>query len=268
MLIILLIIAGLLLLWLFMIAPRLRHPDGMKLLCRARYAHRGLHNAEKGVPENSMPAFRNAVERGCGIELDVHLSKDGKLVVEHDDTLSRTCGDPRTIETSLWEELQELRLEGTEERLPLLEEVLALVDGRVPLLVEAKVVKNHAALCAAIAETMGHYHGPYCVESFDPRALLWFRRHAPAVVRGQLAGNVRKTGSKLSPVVNFALYNLLFHVISRPDFVAYHYKDHRNLSLRLCRLLFRPPLFFWTVKDAKAEALSARCKAAPIFEEK
>ena len=268
MLIVLLVAAGLLLLWIFMIAPRLRRPKALRELRRSRYAHRGLHNAEKGVPENSMAAFRKAVEQGYGIELDLHLSKDGKLVVEHDDTLTRTCGDSRTIEDSLWEELRELRLEGTEERLPLLEDVLALVDGKVPLLLEAKVVRNHAALAAAIQRQMQNYHGLWCVESFDPRALLWFRRHAPRTVRGQLEGNVRKTGSDLSPVVNFALGNLLFHVISRPDFVAYHYKDHRNPSFGLCRLLFRPPLFFWTVRDEKSKALADRYHAAPIFEDR
>ena len=240
----------------------------MKELQQVRYAHRGLHNAQNGVPENSMPAFRRAVEQGYGIELDVHLSKDGKLVVEHDDTLRRTCGVDLRIEDTDWSTLQTLTLEGTDRRLPLLEEVFALVDGRVPLLIEAKIVGgNWNALGSALTAALERYRGPFCVESFEPRFLLWLRRHAPHIVRGQLAGNVRNENNRISPVINFVLKNLLIHLLSRPDFVAYNYKTHRNLSFRICRLLYRPPLFLWTVKTPEGEAVANRLKATPIFED-
>ncbi|MBQ8893702.1 MAG: glycerophosphodiester phosphodiesterase [Clostridia bacterium] len=265
--VILIIIAALLLVWLYMIMPRLRRPAGLEQLKKHRYAHRGLHNIQKGVPENSLTAFRLAVEQGYGIELDVHLSKDGKLVVEHDDTLMRTCGAELTIEKTDWAALQQLRLEGTEERLPLLEEVFKLVDGKVPLLVEAKVVGgNWNQLGQALNDALSRYSGPYCVESFDPRQILWFRRNAPHVVRGQLAGNVRKEGSKVSSAISFALENLLVNVLSRPDFIAYNYESHRNLSFRLCRALFGAPVFFWTVRSVEGQNLTAKYKAAPIFE--
>ncbi|MBQ6824897.1 MAG: glycerophosphodiester phosphodiesterase [Clostridia bacterium] len=268
MIIAVLIVAALLLVWLYMIKPRLRRPAALKELKKAQYAHRGLHNIQKGIPENSLPAFRLAVEQGYGIELDLHLSKDGRLVVEHDDTLRRTCGVDLRIEDTDWAELQTLRLEGTEERLPLLEEILALVDGKIPLLLEVKVVDgNQAALCAALAAAMEGYQGPWCVESFEPRAILWFRRHAPRIPRGQLAGNVRKEGSNVSPVINFVLKNLLVNVLSRPDFVAYNYLSHRNLSFGLCRLLYRPPLFFWTIRSEEGHRIAEQYHAAPIFEE-
>ena len=83
---------------------------------------------------------------------------------------------------------------------------------------------------------------------------------------GQLAGNVRKDGAKVSPIINFVLKNLLVNVLSRPDFVAYNYLDRKNGSFRLCRALFRPPLFFWTVKSVEGETISASANAAPIFE--
>ena len=266
---ILLITLGvLLLLWLYLIKPRLRRPALLRTLRRAQFAHRGLHNIKNGVPENSMLAFRRAVEAGYGIELDVHLSRDGKLIVEHDDTLDRTCGVPLTIEESDSADLAALTLEGTNERLPRLEEVLALVDGKVPLLIEAKVVKgNEKALCAAIYAQMQGYRGDYCVESFDPRAMLWFRRNAKEVVRGQLAGYIRKSGTPLHPAVDFALHHLLVNAISRPDFIAYNYKDTRNLSLRLCRILYRAPTFLWTIRSAEAEQCAKRLNAAPIFEQ-
>lgn len=264
--IIVFILLALFLIWIFLIMPRLNRPAALSELHRHRYAHRGLHNIHKGIPENSMLAFRLAKEAGYGIELDVHLSKDGKLVVEHDDTLRRTCNSELIIEKNDWKTLSALYLEGTEEKLPLLEEVFALIDGKVPLLIELKVVGgNWNALAAAVCEALKSYNGPYCIESFEPRALLWLRKNAPHIVRGQLAGHVRKNGN-VSPVINFALKNLLINVLSRPDFVAYQYKDHRNLSFRLCKGLFRPPLFFWTIRSKEAEKVAEHHRAAPIFE--
>lgn len=263
---ILTILAVLFLLWFFMMMPRLKRPAAMQELQKHRYAHRGLHNIKKGVPENSMLAFRLAKEKGYGIELDVHLSKDGKLVVEHDDTLLRTCGKEIKIEETDWTELQTLHLEGTEERLPLLEEVFELIDGKVPLLIELKIVGgNWNALCDAVCKALEGYNGAYCIESFDPRALLRFRKCAPHIVRGQLAGSVRKEGN-VSYLIEFALKNLLINVVSRPDFIAYNHKDHQNPSFLLCRALFAPPIFFWTLRNKEEMALCARYNAAPIFE--
>lgn len=253
-------------LWLYMIKPRLRRPASLRELKKYRYAHRGLHDIGKGVPENSMLAFRLAKEAGYGIELDVHLSKDGKLVVEHDDTLRRTCGVNWRIEDTEWDTLSTLRLEGTEEKLPLLTEVFDLIDGKVPLLIELKVVGgNWRALGRAVSNALKDYKGPYCIESFEPRALLWFRQNDPLVARGQLAGDVRKE-STVSPVISFVLKNLLVNVLSRPDFIAYNHRDHKNLSFRLCRSFYRPPVFFWTVRSVEGENLSAKYGAASIFE--
>lgn len=254
-------------LWLLMIAPRLGTPKGMKELQKARFAHRGLHNIKAGVPENSMLAFTLAVKEQVGIELDVHLSKDGKLVVVHDDTLQRTAGDPRSIEHCNWAEIKHLTLEETDEKLPLLSDVFQLVDGKVPLLIEMKAVGgNQKPLAEAVAKALAEYKGPYCVESFEPRTLYWLGKANPKILRGQLAGYVRKEGAKVSPIIDFMLRNLLIHVISRPDFVAYNYKDRRNLSFRLCRALFRPPVFFWTVRSVEGENISSKANATPIFE--
>ncbi len=265
--IILIVVGGLLLLWLYLIMPRLRRPAAMKSVAGAQFAHRGLHNIQKGIPENSMAAFRLAVEAGYGIELDVHLSRDGRLIVEHDDHLRRTCGSEQIIEESNYADLRQLTLEGTSERLPLLEEVLALVDGRVPLLVEVKVFRgNHDPLCAAVYRLLKNYRGVYCVESFDPRAVAWFRRNAKGVVRGQLAGYIRKSGTPLHPAADFALHHLLVNVIGRPDFIAYNYKDVRNPSFRLCKFLYRAPIFLWTIRSEAAQALAEQMDAAPIFE--
>ena len=184
---ILILLATLFLLWLLLILPRFRRPAILAELRRWKYAHRGLHKIANGVPENSLRAFQRARDAGYAIELDIHLSRDGKLVVEHDDTLKRTCGADLTIEDADWQTLQKLRLQNTEEQLPLLEQVLSLVDGAVPLLIELKAARgNYNALCKAAWAILRRYRGPFCVESFDPRVLGWFRRRAPGVVRGPL----------------------------------------------------------------------------------
>ncbi len=268
-LIVLIVAAALCGLWLFMIAPARRRPAALKTLLEYRYAHRGFHSIKYGIPENSIPAFRLAMEQGFGMELDVHLSADGKLVVEHDDHLRRTCASPLIIEDCTWEQLQSLRLEQTQERLPLLEEVFALVEGRVPLLIELKAYKgNQAALAEAVWKALQSYEGPYCIESFDPRCIGWFRRNAPEVPRGQLASHLRRGKKKHSILLHFALSNLLVNAISRPHFIAYCLRDRKNLSFRICRSLFGAPAFFWTTRSLSEEQTALALGAAPIFERK
>lgn len=255
-------------LWLYLIAPRLKRPGTLRELKNWKFAHRGLHDIKKGVPENSLHAFRLACEQGFGMELDVRLSRDGRLVVLHDDTLRRTCGIDGPVEDTDWATLKQLRLEGTDEPLPLLEDVFRLVAGRVPLLIEAKVFRgNHGRLCPALWQALQTYSGPYCIESFDPRALLWFRRHAPQAVRGQLVSYIRRDGTEIARFLDFGLRNLWVNVISRPDFVAYNYLHRRNLSFQLCRRLFRPPVFYWTIRSVESANLAVHIGAAQIFEQ-
>lgn len=262
MLIILCIFLALLAIWIFMMAPRLKRPALLKKLQQYRFAHRGLHDIEKGVPENSLLAFRLAMEQGFGMELDVHLSKDGKLVVEHDDSLLRTCGINRPIEDCTWDEIKDLHLEGTEETLPLLEQVFDLVQGKVPLLIEGKVFGgNYNALSAALYQALKKYDGDVCIESFDPRAVGWFAKNAPEIVRGQLSGYRLKQ----SKHIDFAMRHLLVHCISRPDFLAYDYKK-LGLAYHLFRALFGAPVFLWTIRTKEAKAIAEKQRATPIFE--
>jgi len=186
------------------------------------FAHRGLHTEDKSVPENSMEAFRQASEAGYGIELDLQLSKDGEVVVFHDDTLERVCGKDARVDELDCAELKELSLCGTDERIPLLGEVLELVDGSVPLIVELKNGKRNQELCEKSYALLSGYRGDYCVESFNPLMLGWFRRNAKEVFRGQLAGPVKEYGDAVSKPTAFLLSRCLLNVISRPHFIAYH----------------------------------------------
>ena len=182
--VLLIILIVLILLYVFLLIPRLPRRD-MSALTKVDYAHRGLWNAQR--PENSLSAFRSAVDAGYGIELDVHRTKDGVLVVHHDDNLKRVCGVDRRIAQSTLAEVRACHLSGTDEVVPTFDEVLTAVGGRVPLIVELKVEQNVDSLCSAVRERMQHYNGLWCMESFDPRAVQWFRKNAPEIIRGQLA---------------------------------------------------------------------------------
>ena len=175
------------------------------------YAHRGLHSRDKSVPENSLTAFRLAAEAGYGIELDIQLSKDGQVVVFHDDTLDRVCGVHGRVDAFTLEELRGMRLCGTDERIPLLTEVFAVVAGRSPFIIELKTGPRNAELCEKGLALMRAYDGPYCVESFDPRIVGWFKKHAPDLLRGQLAGPP-KTYDNMPAAGGLVLGNLLGNV--------------------------------------------------------
>ncbi|MBQ1959290.1 MAG: glycerophosphodiester phosphodiesterase, partial [Firmicutes bacterium] len=144
-------------------------------LLKWRYAHRGFHQ-KPVVPENSMEAFKRAVDEGFGIELDVHLSKDGKLAVIHDASLWRTCGIDLYIEEINLEDAQIYFLEKSEERIPELGAVLEMVDGRVPLLIEIKELSKEKDVAPALAMMLRSYEGPYIVESFNPLSLMRFAK--------------------------------------------------------------------------------------------
>ncbi len=239
----------LLLLWVLAVRGK-KSPFGFYGLYRYRYAHRGLYNAASGVPENSLTAFRLAVEHGCGAELDVHLSKDGRLVVMHDGKLLRMTGVDRRIVDCTADELDALRLDGTEEKIPYLEEVLPIFAGRTPLIIELKPDDGNAAALARKTVVLLKKFPKlrFCVESFDPRVLIWLRRNCPEIVRGQLAENYLTARQGFKAPAAFALTNLLANFLTVPNFVAYRYADRAQLSLRLCRRLWGVQEVAWTLQ--------------------
>ncbi len=212
------------------------------------YAHRGLHDNGTDAPENSMAAFRKAVEAGYGIELDVQLSKDGLPVVFHDFTLKRICGQEGKVCDYTWQELKSFRLCNSGEGIPGFEDVLNEVRGRVPLIVELKVERVDLALCPVVDALLEKYHGPYCIESFNPLVLRWYRQNHGKVVRGQLADGFLKSGEFQSPLY-FFLQNLMLNFITKPDFIAYNHKYEKTLSRRICRGLFGNLSVAWTIKS-------------------
>ena len=258
-------VLGVVFLWAMLRRGAKNHPNWGSLR-RWRYAHRGLYG--DGVPENSMEAFRLALEGGYGAELDIHLLADGEVAVIHDASLQRTANADVKIEELTEEDLQQYTLEGTEEHIPLLKDVLELFDGKAPLIVELKPVgNNHEKLCSAAMEHLAEYDGLYCVESFDPRVVQWFKTNAPDICRGQLAEDFKKSGSgKLTPFLRFCLTHLLANSMGRPHFVAYRFEDRSMWSVVLHRLFHRTNRVWWTVTDEAGLAFAERKKGIAIFE--
>lgn len=192
------------------------------------FAHRGYHD-KPAIPENSIPAFRRAIDRGWGAELDVHLLKDGTLAVFHDSELKRCTGSDGVIEDLNLEDLKKLRLEGTDNKVPLFDEVLELFEGAGPLIIELKAYKgNAAALAEAVVKRLDSYKGLFVIESFDPRAILAVRRLRPDICIGQLSMDFEIDHAGLPWYQRFVLTNMLFNIATKPDFVAYKYEDRNK----------------------------------------
>ena len=233
--------------YLFASAPGIHKKTKWQHLTGWDYAHRGLYDNEHGIPENSIAAFRRAVDKGYGIELDVHLTADNQLVVFHDDTLTRMCGMNKKISSFLYSDLMQLRLLGTEEGIPLFKDVLELIDGKVPLIIELKVDgSNQNLLCPLVWQLLSRYKGDYCIESFHPFVLQWFKRHEPQVVRGQLSCNFFKENPHCD-IVLFLMSNLMTNFFTHPDFIAYKYLDLDNPAVIYNRKLFHIMTVVWTI---------------------
>ena len=237
----------------FMISPERPREDKRGIFAGRNYAHRGLFTRDQVIPENSIKAFKRAVNAGYGIELDVQLSKDGQVVVFHDDDLERVCGVLTRVDEYDYEELENMQLFDTDEKIPLFTDVLAEVRGKVPLIVELKTSPRRTELCEKAWEILRQYEGDYCIESFDPRIVAWFRKNAPEVVRGQLATqcDLFKNENDMSIFEAFALSRCLLNFLSRPNFIAYHI-GKRPFLIKLMRSM-GAMLFAWTPHDESDE---------------
>ena len=233
---------------LYLLAVRGRVGNGVLAKLRGfDYAHRGLHG--NGVCENSLTAFRLAKENGFGVELDVHLLKDGNLAVIHDSDLTRITGKSGKIEDLQTADLKNYYLSNTGDTIPLFQDVLELFDGAVPLIVELKAVNgNHKMLCEKANKMLENYNGVYCVESFDPRCVYWFKKNKPEILRGQLAENFLKRKVKVNVIIRFLMTNNLLNFLTKPDFVAYRIEDRKNLSNKICQKLWKMQMVSWTVR--------------------
>lgn len=257
--------AFILFVWLWLIAPQMKKRPDLTEFRRYDYAHRGLHNNEKGIPENSLMAFRLAAEKGFGIELDLQLTCDKKVVVHHDHSLKRLCEKDIKISDLTYEELKTYRLLQTNEQIPTLEQTLQAVGRRVPLIVELKSYNDVNEICTLAYDILKGYQGLYCIESFDPRIVRWFRINAPHIVRGQLMEEVRKN-SQIGALEAFLGRNLCSNFLTRPNFEAYDYHKRNRPSMWLAKRVFAMPEVSWTVRDWKAYKALKKDGCIIIFE--
>ena len=246
---------------LWLIAPG-RVKKEQRALLRGRYfAHRGLYDRALGLPENSLGAFRRAAEHGYGAELDVRMTRDGVLVVSHDANLRRMTGADCIVEEQDYEALASLRLDGTDEGVPLFADALdALYAAGVPVIVEIKPTSRarRGAVCSAVLSELDRRDGAYCVESFDPFIVRWFRRNAPDVLRGQLTAQRREFD--LPAWQTFLLSHGMYNCLGRPQFIA-HRVGRKTLGVRLAECLGAMRVC-WTASDYGQE----RKNDAIIFE--
>lgn len=256
------IVAVVVILYFLAIMPRMTHKPDKTPFQGVLYAHRGLHDNEGDAPENSMKAFQKAVENGYGIELDVQLSKDKVPVIFHDFTLKRVCGREGKVCDYTYEELREFSLYKSSEKIPRLEDFLEMVDGRVPLIVELKVEWTDISVCPLADKILSAYQGVYCIESFNPLALIWYRSNRNHVMRGQLSDAFLQEEG-LKGLLYFLLEHMLLNFITKPDFVAYNHKYYWTLSRQICKKLYRNLAVAWTIKSQKE--LDARKKDFDLF---
>lgn len=265
--IIVLLIITLLLWVLFVLAlrGRTRHPL-MRKLRKWKYAHRGLHG--NGVPENSLLAFRKAVEHGYGSELDIHLLADGNLAVIHDSSLKRTAGADVKIESLSTEDLKKYFLEETRETIPTFREVLDLYDGRAPLIIELKPEGgNHDLLTETACKMLEQYKGLFCLESFDPRCIRWLKVNRPDLVRGQLVHNsIHEKGTGVPLILRLLITNLISNFWNLPDFIAYKFQDRDRLAVRIARKFWKIQGVTWTLQDPDDYKTAVEENWIPIFE--
>lgn len=245
------IILIIILVYLLMLMPNMNkeRKEAMSSFEDVYIAHRGLFN-NVDIPENSLIAFKRAVKHGYGIELDVQMTTDKKLVVFHDVNLFRMCGVDKKLTDCSYEELQKYSLVNTKHKIPLFEDVLKELDKDTPLIVEIKPEGPCIETCDLSVEMLKNYDLNYVMESFNPLVVYHLKKNYPDIIRGQLAYNMFKDKKNTANMfVKFVGTNLLANFLTKPDFVAYDVRNKNNLSFNIVSRLYKAECVAWTVKN-------------------
>lgn len=228
-------------LYVWMTAPGAPAP---KWLTEYPFAHRGLHDNRH--PENSLAAFEYAIQRKVAIELDVRLSKDGEVVVFHDSMLQRMTGQAGSVADKTAMELNQMSLNATKHTIPTLSQVLGLVQGRVPLLIEIKSEGRAGKIEPAVYKLLSSYKGRYAIQSFSPLSIRWFLKNAPHTIIGQLSANFKENADHIPRVERFFVKNLLINFLSRPQFISYQLSALPQKTLTRIKHA-GVPVLVWTI---------------------
>ena len=215
----------------------------ISFIAKTPIAHRGYHNDK--FPENSIAAFKNAIKYGYTIELDVHLTKDNKLVVFHDNSLKRVCGYNKSVEDFTYEELTKFNLFDTKYKIPLLEEVLELVNGKVGLLIETKVIKFDGKLENELSKLLDSYKGAFAIQSFNVFSINWFKKNRNNYIRGLLISDfVIKNKGNLKRLIGKIL---LADIYLKTNFISYDIRSLPNLFVKAKRK--KKLVLSWNIKN-------------------
>lgn len=217
----------------------------LSFLKQNKIAHRGMHKLEKGIPENSIKAFKEAIKNKYPIELDVHILKDKSLIVFHDNNLKRMTGIDKKVKDVTYEKIKNLKLQNTNNHIPLLKEVLKIVNGKVGLLIELKTESLNKDLEKELMRVLKTYKGDYAIKSFNPSTIYWFKKNYPNVIRGQLSYNFKK--QKMNKLKKYLLKNMVFNKITDPDFISYGIDSLPNKSLE--KYKNNKLILGWTIKN-------------------
>ena len=187
--------------------------------------HRGLHGVYQLV-ENTKASFLAAISRGYGIELDTNILKDGTVVVFHDKNLKRLCGVDLALKDLTIDEIKSYTIAGTDEQITTLEEILKLVNGKVPLLIEIKPFGNKKRHAKTVSELLKNYPYAVAIQSYDPSIVRWFKKNDPQQIRGQISEYFRD--STMNKPTIWALKKMIFNRFTQPDFINYRLEDLPN----------------------------------------
>lgn len=232
-------------------------------LLRRPIAHRGLHSNNSAVPENSLIAFEKAIAADYCIELDVHVLATNEVVVFHDDTLERMCGVNKNIQELTYKEIADLRLLDSSYKIPLLTEVLEMVDGKVPILIELKNKNKVGNFEKTVLDVLKTYTGNFAIQSFNPLSIGWFAKNAPHITRGQLSSDFK--AEKMSSITKFLLKGMFLNFISKPDFIAFDVAAMPNKKVDKLRKKGHP-ILCWTITSMEDYQKSIELCDNIIFE--
>lgn len=193
-------------------------------------AHRGLHSKDKTVPENSFKAYEKALEKNYSIELDINILKDGTIVAFHDPSLKRLCSVNKLLSDVTFDEIKDLSLLNTNEKICKLVDVLKQIDGRVSLLIEIKPFGDYIRMCDLLMKLMDNYRGKWAIFSFHPKIVHWFKKNHPQVIRGQISEYFTEN-KKMSFLNKYLMKSMIYNYSTKPDFISYGIKDLPNKYL-------------------------------------
>ena len=198
------------------------------ILTKNIISHRGIHD-NKTVYENTLEAFKLALKKKYTIELDVHLTKDNQIIVFHDYNTKRITNKNQLIEKTSYKDLNNQNII----HIPTLKEVLKLVNGKVPLLIEIKQENKVGPLEQELMNILNAYQGEYAIQSFNVMTLIWFKKHYPNILRGQLSYNYKTI--RMNKITKILLKNMFFNFLTKPNFISYKYNELSERKIKKYR---------------------------------